>query len=499
MPGHANVHPFMHQVSDIDVDRALAAKSFRDYIDIVWPIVEPSRAFTAGWHVDAIAEHVQAVYNYEIENLVINVPPGSTKSLTVSVFFPTWVWTQSPEYRFICASYNDLLIYRDARKAKRLIKSKFYQERWPVKILPGEDTTSRYANEAGGFRQSITPKGGGTGEHAHIQIIDDPSKPMEAMGTIAETSVSLGDVETWRAETLSTRFIEQNHPRRITVMQRLNVRDMAGLEIADGAELLMLPMEFEPKRKCYTSIGWEDPRTEEGELLCPERFNADAVAKLKRTLGPRGTAAQLQQNPNIEGGDKIKEEWFRYYYERPQDVRCETMIQSWDLAFKDEKDSDFVSGHVWGVVDGECYYLLDRVRGRMDIVDTCKAIVEMSAKWPKARLKLVEDKANGPAVMQLLKRKVAGFKAFPGKGVAQSSKTAYVNAVAPLWESGNVFVPNPETHPWVADEFRPEVTNFPNWPNDDDVDSMSHALVYLSEKKLSRLKEAMRNARLGLV
>jgi predicted phage terminase large subunit-like protein len=489
--GYDNLDGLLLRCNEVSLDRELAKRYLKDFVDMAWPIVEPSRDYIPNWHTDAICDHLQAVYEGDIRRLVINVPPGSMKSLSCCVFFPAWVWTQDPRKKFIFSGFGDSVVLRDSRRNRNLIRSDWYQERWgdKYKILPGEDTANRYANDAGGFRKSATVKGIVTGEHADIQMTDDPLKPLEVTKSLAVAQTALDEVLTWWNETMSSRLVDLATSARIIIMQRLVDNDLAGEMLKTGDyEHLMLPMEFEPKRKCFTCIGFEDPRTEEKELLCEERFPREAVDKLKKELGSRGAQAQLQQNPVSAEGSIIKREWAVFYNVLPK--RFNLMIQSWDCAFKDDDTSDFVVGQVWGVVK-EDYYLIDQIRGRMDFVDTCKAVKSMTTKYPKARYKIVEDKANGPAVISELKRKISGLIAVNPEG----GKIARVHAVEPIWESGNVFLPTPELAPWIdgEDSFLEEVTGFPARAHDDQVDAMSQALIWLQNKQLGRLRAAMRN------
>lgn len=484
--GHDNLEELFQKTSEIGLDIELASRSYADFVDIAWDIVEPSRPMVWGWHNDAICEHLQAVYEGQLRRLVINVPPGTMKSLGCCVFFPAWVWSQDPRKKFIFASYSDTVSLRDSKRCKRLIEHAWYQERWGDKyqLFRDDRAAGKYANDKGGFRLATTVKGGVTGEHADIQVVDDPTKPLEVTKSMHVAQTALDEVKTWWGETMSSRLVDFETSARIVIMQRLHEDDLAGHLLKEGGyEHLMLPMEFEPKRKCYTSIGFEDPRTKEGELLCPARIPAEAVEQTKRELGSRGAHAQLQQNPTPAEGSIIKAHWAKYYQIIPK--RFTLMIQSWDCTFKDGTTNDFVCGQVWGVVDSE-YYLVDQIKERMGFVDTCKAIRALTLKWPKATYKIVEDKANGPAVVDALRKQIPGFKLVNPEG----GKIARVHAVEPIWESGNVYLPCPEMAPWVyaPDGFLDEITGFPARAHDDQVDAMSQALIFLETKSLGRLR-----------
>jgi predicted phage terminase large subunit-like protein len=479
----------MRRSSEIGIDKEIAKRGLREFVELAWPLVEPSRPYIRNWHTDAICDHLQACAKRQIKRLVVTVPPGSMKSLSCCVFFPSWTWTQAPEQKFIYASYNDKLSRRDSLRTRRLIESDWYRDRWGDQFELHQDRKGAevYSNDAGGFRMMTTIKGGVTGEHADIQVVDDPIKPLDVSKSLAVADTALSEVDAWWNETMASRLVDFENSVRIIVMQRLVEGDLAGRAIEEGYEHLMLPMEFEPKRKCYTSIGFEDPRTEEGELLSPIRFSRVAVDRLKYELKTRGTAAQLQQSPVPAGGNIIKEQWARYYEHAP---RFSMLIQSWDCAFKDSDDSSYVVGQVWGVIKGN-YYLVDQIRDHMTFTETLNAVRSLTTKYPKARYKLIEDKANGTAVIDTMKREIAGIKPVSPEG----GKDSRVYAVEPIWESGNVWLPSPALASWVngPDSFLEEVTGFPGRRHDDQVDAMTQALVFLEGKSINRLKEAMRN------
>jgi predicted phage terminase large subunit-like protein len=480
----------MKRSSEIGIDKEIAKRGLREFVEIAWPLVEPSRPYIRNWHTDAICDHLQACAKRQIKRLVVTVPPGSMKSLSCCVFFPSWTWTQAPEQKFIYASYNDKLSRRDSLRTRRLIESDWYRDRWGDQFELHQDRKGAevYSNDAGGFRMMTTIKGGVTGEHADIQVVDDPIKPLDVSKSLAVADTALKEVDAWWNETMASRLVDFENSVRIIVMQRLVEGDLAGRAIEEGYEHLMLPMEFEIKRKCYTSIGFEDPRTDEGELLSPSRFSRDAVDQLKREMGTRGASAQLQQNPVPAGGNIIKEHWIRYYDRVP--TRFSSLIQSWDCSFDDGEDASFVVGSVWGVIKGN-YYLVDQIRAQLNFPDTLKAIKSMTTKHPKSRQKLVEKKANGAAVIATLEKEISGLIPINPDG----SKVARVHAIEHLWEAGNVWLPSPALASWVScpGGFVEEVTGFPGRRHDDQVDAMSQALVFLEKKSIGKLAEAMRN------
>lgn len=494
-------------IDDILLDRELGSRSLKEFISMAWHLVEPARVLMHNWHIDALCEHLEAVTAGDIRRLVINVPPGTMKSLTCSVFWPAWSWARTPEAKWITASYSGAISRRDALRARRVLESQWYRERWGHLWEPNPDDWSsvRYSNSMAGYRMSTTVAGSATGEHADFQLVDDPIKPLDAPGARVK-SAALGACLEWWDETMSSRMVDPSTSRRVIIMQRLHESDLAGHALASGNyDHLCLPMEAE--RRCVitvphpcsmaedatgrptepTTVGFKDER-QSGDLLWLERFPEKAVKERQREMGSRGAAAQDQQRPMPAGGGLFKRDWIQYWRVFPRG-RVQ-FIQSWDCAFKGLDDSDYVVGQVWARKDGE-YFLVDQVRDRMSVSGTCKAILSLSAKWPKAVRKLVEDKANGPAVIQLLKKRVPGLLAVNPQG----GKVARAQAVEPLWESGNVFIPDPALAPWVHD-FVEELIPFngDDGREDDQVDSMTQALVYLHKRTAGEYRKAMKNA-----
>jgi predicted phage terminase large subunit-like protein len=472
-----------------EVDQERASRSLREFVRQAWQVIEPSTPFVPGWHIDAIIEHLEAITFGYIRNLLINVPPRHMKSLLVSVLWPAWEWIRFPERRFLYSSYAAQLSIRDSVKCRRLIESPWYQERWGDRFaLTGDQNTKgRFENDRSGYRLSTSVGGAATGEGGDRVVCDDPHNVQEA----ESDSVRKGTLDWWDI-VMSTRVNDPRSAAKVVVMQRCHQRDLSGHLLEQGGwEHLRLPAEYE-KPGCTTSVGWSDPRTEQTELLWAERFGPEELESLKRSLGSYAAAGQLQQRPSPAEGGLIKRHWWRYYQPRganlppvivrlPDGTERSIMalelqgrgecIQSWDCSFKDLETSDFVVGQVWGNM-GPNYYLLDQVRGRMDFPATLRAVRGMSNRWPAALAKLIEDKANGSAVIQMLSREIPGILPVNPEG----GKVARASAASPLIEAGNVYLPHPQIAPWVND-FIEECATFPNGAHDDQVDAMSQALL----------------------
>ena len=470
-----------------------ARRKLREFVEQGWHVLEPSAPFLPNLALNAICEHLQAVSEGRIGDLVINVPPGTAKSLLTAVFWPAWVWIDHPETRWIFASYNSALATRDSVKCRTLIESAWYRERWGDRFELRDDQNEKrkFETDRTGYRV-IATIGAGTGERGDYVVMDDPHSVDGA-----ESESERRSAVDWWTGTMSTRLNSFATGHRVVIAQRLHEADLSGELLEKGGyELLRLPEEFEPENRCTTSIGWQDPRTEPGELLWPEHRTPEHLAKLKVQLGSYRYAGQYQQSPRPASGNIFKNHWWRYWQPAganlpPISVRDEEgnglqvwpvdlpehfdeVVLSWDMTFKDTKSSDRVAGGVWAA-KGAARFLLDQVCARLDFPKTVEAVRTQAEKWPDAHRKLVEDKANGPAVIAMLQGELSGLIAVNPEG----GKVARAHAVSAVVEAGNVFLPHPRIAPWV-DGYLAELSVFPNGRHDDQVDQTTQALNRLN-------------------
>jgi predicted phage terminase large subunit-like protein len=453
---------------------AKAEKSLRIFSEQAWPIVVPA-PYVPGWYVDALCQHFEAVVRGEIKRLLVTIPPRSTKSTVAAVMLPAWVWTTNPCVRMLYASYAESLAVRDATTSRRLLQSTWYQQNWGDRFeLAGDmNLKHRYENNHGGLRLSVGIGGSITGEGGDILTIDDAHNIKEI-----ESAVARKGVIDWFGQVWSTRANDPRAAGWIVIGQRSHCDDLPGhlLEMGNW-EHLNLPTEFEGDKR-VTSIGWSDPRQKEGALLCPARFGPDEAEEAKRTLGSFAYSAQHQQRPVPAGGGVWKKDWFRFYRRADLPVKFDMVAASWDCAFKDLKTSDYVAGQLWGRT-GADFYLLDQVHAKLDFPATLAAIRNLNERAKYAvNAVLVEDKANGSAVISVLKREITGMLAINPEG----GKEARASAVSPMIEAGNVLLPIADEQPWVEDTLLEFVT-FPAAKHDDRVDATSQALLWLQRKK----------------
>lgn len=452
-----------------------ASGDLYDYIKRAWAAIEPSTVFKPNWHIEAMCEHLEAVTRGEIRDLVINVPPGFMKSLTTCVFWPTWMWAKDPSLKLVFASYSNEFSVRDATKALALVQSDFYRASVPGFSLKGtrpKITDQRTMED--GFRVSLGVGGSLSGRRADIIVVDDPLKLDEANSEAARRAV----IDWWNL-TAGTRGGVRGL-RRVVIMQRLHEADLAGVFLEQGAEHLVIPMEWGGTRRRSTWAGWSgDPRTEPGELAWPEFQPADAtrgtsaveetvafVAKQKVALGSALYSAAYSQDPEPASGLVWKREWFKRFEREPSTFSM--LSTSWDMTFKGHDQNDYVVGLVIGRVQGD-YYVLHEERGHWDFTETLAAVRRVAAMYPTAGAHYVEDTANGPAIISSLRKEISGIIAVKPDG----DKVSRAHAVAPMLEAGNVHLP--AAREW-AEDFIAECTKFPNGKNDDRVDALSQGL-----------------------
>jgi len=304
-----------------------ARRHLRVFFQEVWPVLEPGTRFVPGFHLDAVAEHLEAITSGQLQRLLINMPPRHMKSLAVAVCWPMWEWIRHPERRWLFASYAQQLSTRDSLKCRRLIASPWYRRHWGhvYQLTSDQNLKQRFENNRTGYRLATSVGGALTGEGGDRIVVDDPHNVVEA-----DSDAVRRRTLDWFDQSMSTRLNNPQTGAMVIVMQRLHEQDLAGHVLEQGGfEHLCLPAEYDG-RKTVTVCGWQDPRTEMGALLWPARFSATVLADLKRQLGAYGTAGQLQQRPVPRDGGMFKRPWFAITSALPKAIR--SRCRAWDCA-----------------------------------------------------------------------------------------------------------------------------------------------------------------------
>jgi len=404
-----------------------------------------------------------------IRRLLVSMPPRHGKSELISHWLPVWYLNTWPERRIILATYGAEFAADWGRRVRNTVQE--HADTLQVRIAQDSAAANRWHTTAGGGMVAAGAGGPLTGRGADLFIIDDPIKTAED----AYSATWRERVWDWWTTTARTRL--EPGASVVVLMTRWHDDDLAGRilrnaqESGDGWEVLNLPALAEDG----------DPLGREpGEALWPERYDVEALQTTRREVGERTWSALYQQRPTVDEGGYFQRGWWRYYTRPP--VRFDEILQSWDMAFKGTASSDFVVGQVWGRQAAD-RYLLDQVRGRWDFPRSLEAVRELSFRWPDAHVKLVEDKANGSAVIDTLRRELQGLVAVEPEG----GKVARAAAVSHQVEGGNVWLParsiapdgTPVLDPWVRDLVE-EAAAFPTGVNDDQVDAMTQALTRMA-------------------
>ncbi len=426
--------------------------------------------------MDAMCIHLQAVFFREITRCVISIAPGHTKSTIVSVAFPVWCWINEPRDRWLCASHSLDLSIRDNRNRRRLIESEWFQARYGhvFQMAGDQNVKSFFENNHKGYQIAGAVRSSVTGKRGTHLLIDDPHNAMEGE---ANRKAAIE----WFGKTWVSRLNDQKRGPMVIVGQRLHEQDLIGhiLELG-GWQHLNLPEEFEPTKRCVTSIGWADPRTTEGELLWPEKFSRETLDKLKFDLGPLDYAAQYQQLPVPAGGYIFKQENERFFTEDEDSYLLETpagikpvlkadcwTFSTMDPAISSKQTADYSVIETWAVTPARDLLLLDLRRGHWSHAEQQKQVRLVYLQYDPDYFS-IESVAYQLAIIQDLliegipcreyrptKDKVSRAS---GAGVWHANGKAY-------WRKGAHWLP----------AFQAEIYGFPKAPHDDQVDPLSMA------------------------
>lgn len=477
-----------------------AEESLSSFIKQGWNSFDPQR-YAHGMHIDAMCEHLEAVTRGQIKRLIINVPPGTSKTSTISICWPAWTWIQpedelsGPQMRFMFTSYSQTLSETHSRTCRTLIGSPWYQENWGNNFKILQDTQRKFATDKRGYRLATSVDGTQTGDGGKILVIDDPLNAKSEKSEADRTNCL-----NWWTQTMPTRLRDAKNGAVVIVMQRLHEEDLSGHIIANDTEgdwtHLCLPMRYDSTRHCVTNI-WEDPRTEDGQLLCPARYGEKEVQYLERELGTYGTAGQLQQAPAPKGGGIIKENDWRLY---PPDnwavdvdkplvfPKFEYILASCDTAYTEKQENDFSACTVWGVWRDKGklprLMLIEAWNERLEFYSLVNKIID-TAKRRKIDCLLLEGKASGISIYQEIKRLCAteDFSIYSINPIGD--KVTRVHTCQPLFENGTIYAPDRK----YVDMVRSQFAQFPKGKHDDLVDSSTQALNYMRKIGLAVLSD----------
>lgn len=428
--------------------------------------LNPTTEFIPNWHVDVMADALEKCFAGKIKRLIINVPPRSLKSHSVSVAFVAWLLGHAPSEQIICTSYAQELADKHAMDCRTLMMSEFYRKLFPTRLSPEKSAVADFLTTQRGYRLSSSKGGALTGRGANFIIIDDLLKPDEALSDTARQAAN-----DWFGHTLYSRLNNKQTGCIIVIMQRLHEDDLVGyIQRLEPWHVLSFPAIAEQDEifEIETPLGTRTVGRRAGEALHPEREPLAVLEQLRLRLGEYVFAGQYQQAPAPLGGGFVKAEWFKTYTESNKPVAWDLVFQSWDTANKATELSDHSVCTTWGV-KGKNLYLLHVLRKRLEYPQLKCAVREQASAFA-ARNILIEDKASGTQLIQdLIADGMHGVSRYQPK----LEKIMRLHSVTSTIENGFVYLP--EAAHWRA-EYLHELVTFPNGRFDDQADSTSQAL-----------------------
>jgi predicted phage terminase large subunit-like protein len=483
------------------IEAELCRRSLHKFVERNWHLVEPMVPFQSNWHIEELCHVLEQVSlgafrkalratpandvaarqklqvvieaiesrtdGTELRRVVINVPPGTMKSLLVSVFWPSWEWATLPSLKYLTASYSSHLTLRDNRRVRTIVSDEWYQVHYGFRLLGDQSAVEKFATSGQGLRIATSVGGLGTGEHPDRIIIDDPITAQEARSDVERSKAN-----TWFSNTIGSRGIARD-VAIIVIMQRLHEDDLTGyLLVRGGWEHVCFPMRFTPSRlpsdedKGYAA----DPRDRReiaGELLWPALLPEAKIRQLELDLGPYDTAGQLQQMPAPEGGGLFKREWFKFVDVLPMNLRY---CRGWDTGAT-EGGGDDTTGVKIGISPSNDIYVADVFAEQLGPHGVDAAILA-TAKMDGVHVMVREEKEPGSAGVAVIAARLKTLHEFDYKGIQISGdKVVRAKPFRAQCEGGNVYLVRAT---WNH-EYINELTTFPTGKKDNRVDGTSCA------------------------
>ncbi|SHJ05600.1 phage uncharacterized protein (putative large terminase), C-terminal domain-containing protein [Cruoricaptor ignavus] len=458
-------------------------RSLLEFLRTFWGVIV-NEPLVVNWHISILCRELEEVAERVIQtkdkprqpklhDLLINIPPGTTKSTIATIMFPAWLWTKDPTLRIISNSYASDIAMEHAVKSRDIILSEHYQRLFPeVRIRKDKSGKSAYDNTANGARYTTSTGGAITGKHAHIIINDDPQNPKQAESEAHRKQA----VE--HTKTLASRKVDKAVTVTVTVMQRLHTKDVSGYLLDKKGEHLKhikLPAEITEHTK---PIPAHLEKNYQNGLLDPIRLNTSAIEEAKIDLGTRAYNGQFLQNPTAEEGDIVKRQWFniitKQSFETLKATKRTPIHFFIDTAYTDDSEND-PTGIIAACEINKNLYIIDRRKLYKEFPELLKFIPEYVSSQGYDNLSTIriEPKASGKSVVQVMRRETRlNVTETP---TPKDSKKTRLYSISPMVESGRVWL----VEGLWNEEFLDEVSGFPNAPHDEDVDLLCYAADYL--------------------
>lgn len=451
-----------------------ARRDFKEFVRQAWHLIEPGTPLVWGWIMDAICDHLQALAEGRIpkNRLLICVPPGSSKSRLVRVFFPCWVWARQAHTRFISASYALDLTVRDNLDARRIVTSEWYQDTFKLSIAEDDGGKVGFSLSSLGSLKALTVGGKTTGFRGDYFLIDDPLNAQDA-----NSDVLRADTNEWFREAAQSRVNSVQNSSIVVVMQRLHEEDVAAIAMRMGYERLIVPMRWDEQFRYTTAIGWTDPRSEDGELMWPERFPkdyVDAQEDAETGMGPYAFASQMQQTPVPRTGGLIAADNIAAIDELPDEPFLS--VRGWDLAGTEGAGAYTVGVKLMYGLHSETFYIADVQRARLNGAGVRKLMLE-TAETDGRETRIIYPKDPGQAGKAQAEDIAAMLAGFSCESEAQTgSKEMRAEPFASQVSAGRVKVLK---RGWTK-AFLDEMRLFPRGRTKDQVDATASAFNKLA-------------------
>jgi predicted phage terminase large subunit-like protein len=458
-------------MNEMRVLDALLRVSLSTFVEKCFSEVEQGRPYEHNWHVDAIAYQLMRLSAGRTRRLIVNIPPRHLKSLTVTIAYTAWALGHDPSMKIICVSHSRDLAREHASLFLKIVESPWYRRLFPqIEIARRGHRVTELKTTGGGYRLATSVGGSVLGRGADLIVIDDPIQPLAAL-----SEAERNRVKTFYDQTLYTRLNDKRTGAIVLVMQRLHEDDLvAHVQEAEAWEALTIPAIAD--RATSYRLGPSSTETYQrqvGELLHETREPQATLDAIRRVMGSRGFQAQYQQEPVPLEGTTVKRRWLRYYDDQPREF--DLMVASWDTASTVGEASDYSVGTVWGLAGNECF-LIDVIRGQFEFAVLRRHVLDLHQRYPSA-VTLIEETDTGRALAQDL-RSTRDLR--PILDPPRFDKLARMEAQSARFEAGEVLLPR--SAPWL-DAYLAELLAFPGGRHDDQIDSTSQALRYLTRHR----------------
>lgn len=440
--------------------KAVLRQDFGSFIHKVFKTVNPGSNYEHNWHIELIADYLEAARQGQIKRLVINMPPRALKSLCINVAWPAWLLGHKASSRIMSASYSSILSVKHSLDCRLVLNSLWYQNLFPkTQLSRKHNQKAKFLTTENGFRFATSVGGSATGEGGDYLILDDPHNPNHINSPKLRNKVI-----DWFEQVLYTRLNDKDNGNIILVMQRLHEEDLSNHLLSNGFEHLKIPAIA--SCNIFYTMGKRKYTFKANEILHKKRdIN---LYEIEKTIGTTNFAAQYLQEPIKLDGNIVNLTDIRFYDSIPNSF--DYIIQSWDTAIKVSEASDYSVCLNFGVLD-KIYYLISCFRAKLAYPELKKTSIAQINKY-KPKIILIEDKASGQSLIQDL-RSLGYHNIIPMK--PKLDKINRFAAAAPLFQAGGIILPKSASYNSILLK---EITNFPSTKHDDICDAISQLVQY---------------------